>query len=223
MTFRFELRCGLSSEWAAKNPILLRGEPGYETDTHIFAIGDGVTRWLSLKKFVDFETTQGLLATSGSNEGTERWYGPYLINYDTPNLHELPGHLLFTPKIGDWLVDFRCVVREPFVNPEGGMARFAIGWWNDSGIDLFGTDGDVALSEQDTSSLPLINSDLMQLRSMGGGPAQFLSTDPLYINIIDGVRDPLDQERPQPIYNALSTAGRAELYFKIQTGSISTY
>ena len=37
-----------ASIWAAKNPLLQRGEIGYEIDTHKVKIGDGVTYWNDL-------------------------------------------------------------------------------------------------------------------------------------------------------------------------------
>lgn len=34
--------------WTSINPILLKGELGFESDTHFFKIGDGVTPWNDL-------------------------------------------------------------------------------------------------------------------------------------------------------------------------------
>ncbi len=39
--FTFKLRRDSSTMWAAKNPILPEGEPGYETDTGRFKVGTG--------------------------------------------------------------------------------------------------------------------------------------------------------------------------------------
>ena len=38
----------LSTKWAADNTILQLGEVGYETDTHLLKVGDGVTAWNNL-------------------------------------------------------------------------------------------------------------------------------------------------------------------------------
>lgn len=46
------LRRGLASVWAAKNPVLADGEPGFEKDTGKLKIGDGVSRWTELKYFI---------------------------------------------------------------------------------------------------------------------------------------------------------------------------
>lgn len=46
-----KLRRDLEAEWRRVNPVLENGEPGYETDTGLFKIGDGETRWLELKYF----------------------------------------------------------------------------------------------------------------------------------------------------------------------------
>lgn len=46
--FRFRLRGGTAAEWAAVNPVLLLREPGVESDTAAFKIGDGSTPWRQL-------------------------------------------------------------------------------------------------------------------------------------------------------------------------------
>lgn len=43
-----QLKRGISSRWASVNPILLLGEPGFETDTNQLKIGDGITEWNNL-------------------------------------------------------------------------------------------------------------------------------------------------------------------------------
>ena len=44
-----------SSKWAQLNPILAKGEPGYETDTGKLKIGDGTSTWQSLKYLITEE------------------------------------------------------------------------------------------------------------------------------------------------------------------------
>lgn len=48
MATRMLQRRGTSAEWAAQNPVLSPGEIGFETDTKMMKIGDGVTNWNSL-------------------------------------------------------------------------------------------------------------------------------------------------------------------------------
>jgi hypothetical protein len=43
-----QYRRDTSSNWTAVNPILASGEPGYETDTSFFKLGDGTTPWSGL-------------------------------------------------------------------------------------------------------------------------------------------------------------------------------
>lgn len=38
-----------SANWAANNPVLALGEPGFDTTNQILKVGDGVTPWNSLK------------------------------------------------------------------------------------------------------------------------------------------------------------------------------
>lgn len=42
------IRKGSSDQWAASNPVLSIGEPGYDSTTKTLKIGDGVTSWSSL-------------------------------------------------------------------------------------------------------------------------------------------------------------------------------
>lgn len=48
MAYRIQLRKGTAAAWTTANPILLSGELGFETDTFLYKIGDGVTAWNSL-------------------------------------------------------------------------------------------------------------------------------------------------------------------------------
>ena len=48
MTTKMQSRRGTSAEWAAVNPILPDGEIGYDEDTRIIKVGDGVTTWSNL-------------------------------------------------------------------------------------------------------------------------------------------------------------------------------
>jgi len=43
-----KLRRGTASQWESVNPVLALGEPGFESDTFKFKIGDGTTEWNSL-------------------------------------------------------------------------------------------------------------------------------------------------------------------------------
>lgn len=45
---KIQLKRGTSAKWTQVNPILSAGEPGFETDTKKFKIGDGSTAWSSL-------------------------------------------------------------------------------------------------------------------------------------------------------------------------------
>ena len=48
---RLQFRKGTAAAWTAANPVLLLGEPGYETDTNEYKFGDGVTPWNGLPYF----------------------------------------------------------------------------------------------------------------------------------------------------------------------------
>ena len=42
------LKRGTAEQWRRRNPVLHAGEPGFETDTAVFKIGDGKTPWNNL-------------------------------------------------------------------------------------------------------------------------------------------------------------------------------
>lgn len=48
MSVTFKFRRGPAVEWITDNPVLASGEPGLETDTGFFKIGDGVRAWNAL-------------------------------------------------------------------------------------------------------------------------------------------------------------------------------
>lgn len=43
-----QVRRDTAANWAARNPVLLKGEPGFSVDTGVFRLGDGVTPWNGL-------------------------------------------------------------------------------------------------------------------------------------------------------------------------------
>lgn len=48
-----QVRRDLAANWTVTNPVLAQGEFGFETDTGKLKIGDGTTRWVSLKYLPD--------------------------------------------------------------------------------------------------------------------------------------------------------------------------
>lgn len=49
MATRMQQRRGTAAEWAAANPVLADGEVGFERDTRVVKVGDGVTSWSQLQ------------------------------------------------------------------------------------------------------------------------------------------------------------------------------
>jgi len=160
------------------------------------------------------------VAGGGSTQGVEVWYGPYTITYQTPDLASEVGHQLFVPREGDWLISSRLVLRAPFVCPEGGWPRLSFGFWANSGKDMFGPDTDFPVGESDN----ILASQSADMLLAGNTPiviypVQFLTTSPVYVNLIDGSQD-VSPEKPSPAYTQAPTAGDVDFYFKIVSGSI---
>ena len=77
---RITLRSGKATDWTTNNPVLLAGEIGYELDTGLLKIGDGVKAWEVLPYFKgDVAGIEGALTTfmkiadyKGSADGVVR-------------------------------------------------------------------------------------------------------------------------------------------------------
>jgi phage-related tail fiber protein len=68
---RYEIKEGTAAFWASVNPVLRSGEPGWERDTKVLRIGDGVTPFTSLKRFASIEDIDSsvLLTKTGNLAG----------------------------------------------------------------------------------------------------------------------------------------------------------
>ena len=71
-TVTLMIRRGTATEWAALNPLLAKGEQGYETDTHKMKIGDGTTPWATLPYVIG---QQGAVGPQGP-QGVQGVQGP---------------------------------------------------------------------------------------------------------------------------------------------------
>lgn len=61
---RIQLRRDTSTRWREVNPILMEGEVGFETDTRLRKIGDGVNRWNDL----DYLAAENIVNDIGDSE-----------------------------------------------------------------------------------------------------------------------------------------------------------
>lgn len=51
MAYRIVLRQDLAENWNSNNPTLLSGEFGFETDTNLLKLGNGIDPWVTLEYF----------------------------------------------------------------------------------------------------------------------------------------------------------------------------
>lgn len=72
---RIQLRRDLSTKWTEINPILMEGEVGFEIDTKLRKIGDGVTAWNDL----DYLAAENIVQKLGDSETTVTSQKPYQI------------------------------------------------------------------------------------------------------------------------------------------------
>ena len=62
MAIQIQVRRDTVANWTSVDPILAQGEPGYETDTGLLKMGDGLTPWNSLSYFSDLLNPNGSVA-----------------------------------------------------------------------------------------------------------------------------------------------------------------
>ena len=70
MPVQIKWRRDTAANWTSNNPVLAQGEPGFETDTAKFKIGDGSTAWNSLGYASSMTGAQNALASLRSEEHT---------------------------------------------------------------------------------------------------------------------------------------------------------
>lgn len=72
MIVDIRFRRNSSVEWIALNPILDPGEPGFETDTGLFKLGNGHSRWTELDTYLTKEKILELLESTGGSGSDPR-------------------------------------------------------------------------------------------------------------------------------------------------------
>ncbi len=71
------LRRGTAAQWTASNPTLLAGEPGFETDTGRWKLGDGATAWATLL-YAGIKSLGGATGAA-TTVGPVIWTGTYRL------------------------------------------------------------------------------------------------------------------------------------------------
>jgi len=70
MAIQIQYRRGSASQWTTTNPVLAIGEPGYETDTGKFKVGNGSTAWTSLAYSSGIQGPTGPTGSTGATGAT---------------------------------------------------------------------------------------------------------------------------------------------------------
>lgn len=98
---QFQFRRGTAAQWTSANPTLGAGEPGYETDTGKFKVGNGSTAWNSLG-YTGSGTVTSITAGTGLSGGTITASGTIAIDSTVATLsgsQTLTNKTLTTPII----------------------------------------------------------------------------------------------------------------------------
>jgi hypothetical protein len=87
----YQLRRGSAAAWAAKNPVLAAGEPGYETGTNLLKVGDGVSPWTVLPYYgnATLPGFTGVLPIACSDEGSALTVGTAKVTLRMPFAFDL--------------------------------------------------------------------------------------------------------------------------------------
>lgn len=94
---RLLFRRGTAAQWAAANPVLLNGEPAWETDTGYFRIGDGVTAYASLPIYTLSANVAAAIAAAEAAAASASVFNGVTASADEINI--LDGATLTTEEI----------------------------------------------------------------------------------------------------------------------------
>lgn len=70
MAYRIILRRDTTANWGENDPVLLAGEPGYETDSYKIKVGDGQSKWSDLPYYVGATGPIGFTGATGYTGAT---------------------------------------------------------------------------------------------------------------------------------------------------------
>jgi hypothetical protein len=110
MAYRILLRRDSSENWISANPVLLEGEPGYETNTGKMKIGDGSNNWENL----GYYGGTGPIGPTGPS-GTV-----YAPNYQTENY-------ILTESDSEKIIDFNSELNLTLTIPLNSTAALPTG------------------------------------------------------------------------------------------------
>ncbi len=78
---KIRLRRGTAAEWTSADPILLVGEPGYETDTGNLKVGDGSTAWTGLSYYSSGAPVTSVFGRTGAVTSATNDYSEAQISF----------------------------------------------------------------------------------------------------------------------------------------------
>jgi hypothetical protein len=206
MSVKIQLRRGLASQWTS-TIVLSAGEPGYETDTGKFKIGDGITQWGSLpyaapdSSVVDLEDLANVTVGTLVTGQVLKWDGSAWSNAadaSVTNLDGLSDVTLTSPSSGQFL-------------------RYSSGAWrNETTTDInttYAFNATVPTSPDTGANLVLVGSNDVTntVRLIPGTNTTITRTSPGTINI--------SGQNVTTTADAFSSGGSTGATFKLTNGS----
>lgn len=89
---QIQQRAATAAQWTTKNPVLLNGEYGFESDTKKQKVGDGVTAWNSLSYHYD-PNDSGVGAAIAAHEAASNPHPVYVTQAEADATYAAFGHL----------------------------------------------------------------------------------------------------------------------------------
>jgi hypothetical protein len=206
MSVKIQLRRGLASQWTS-TIVLSAGEPGYETDTGKFKIGNGITQWGSLPyaapdtSVVDLEDLANVTVGTLVTGQVLKWNGSAWANAadaSVTNLDGLSDVTLTSPSSGQFL-------------------RYSSGAWrNETTTDINTTytfNATVPTAPDTGANLVLVGSNEVTntVRLIPGTNTTITRTSPGTINI--------SGQNVTTTADAFSSGGSTGATFKLTNGS----
>lgn len=83
---KIQFRRGTAAQWAAANPVLDEGSPGFALDTNVLKVGDGTSRWSALPEVGGDELQAVLDGVTGKTGATVEEFVAVIRNYGAADI-----------------------------------------------------------------------------------------------------------------------------------------
>lgn len=179
---RYRLRRDTSDNWVSKNPRLLLGEPGFESDTNKLKIGDGLNTWVNLDYLTgagsDGDSAYEIAVDNGFVGTVEEWLDSLV---GPPGVDGIDGTNGTNGSNGSpGISAYQVALNNGFVGTESQWLASLVGVPGEDGTDgtngtngVDGEDGEPGLSAYEIAvNNGFVGTEVEWLESLIGAPGQ---------------------------------------------------